>query len=114
MWRSRFLKKAGEWVEWEPPRLFVVEEYVETLAVDNEDATETTMLSAPRQPRIINCFAGPSLLASLAVSRFADHQPYYRLEEILLGEIDEFVETLQRYDKEQRLKNLKIEPKRRE
>ena len=79
----RFLKKAGELVEWEPPRLLVVEEYVETLAVDNQDATETTMLSAGRQPRIINCFAGPSLLASLAVSRFADHQPYYRLEEIL-------------------------------
>jgi transposase len=79
----RFLKKVGEWVEWQPPQLQVVEEFVETLAIDNEDATETTMLSAPRQPRIINSFAGPSLLASLAVSRFADHQPYYRLEEIL-------------------------------
>ena len=79
----RFLKKAGEWVEWEPPRLFVVEEFVETLAVDNADATETTMLSAPRPPRILNSFAGSSLLAGLAVARFADHQPYYRLEEIL-------------------------------
>ena len=79
----RFLKKAGEWIEWQPPQLQVVEELVETLAIDNEDATETTMLSASRQPRILNSFAGPSLLASLAVSRFADHQPYYRLEEIL-------------------------------
>ncbi|MDP6060896.1 MAG: IS66 family transposase, partial [Pirellulaceae bacterium] len=61
----------------------VVEEFVETLAVDNVDATETTMLSAPRPPRIINCFAGPSLLAGLAVNHFADHLPYYRLEEIL-------------------------------
>ncbi len=79
----RFLKKVGEYVEWEPPRLTVVEEFVETLAVDNVDATETTMLSAPRPPRIINCFAGPSLLAGLAVNHFADHLPYYRLEEIL-------------------------------
>ena len=78
----RFLKKVAEWVEWQPPQLQVVEELVETLAIDNEDATETAMLSAPREPRIINSFAGPSLLASLAVSRFADHQPYYRLEEV--------------------------------
>jgi len=79
----RFLKKVGEWVEWERPRLTVIEEYVETLASDNTDATQTTMLSAPRPPRILNCFAGPSLLAGLAVNHFADHLPYYRLEEIL-------------------------------
>ena len=59
----RFLKKVGEWVEWERPRLTVIEEYVETLAIDNTDATQTTMLSAVRPPRILNCFAGPSLLA---------------------------------------------------
>jgi len=79
----RFLKKTGEWIEWEPPRLVVVEEFVETLAADNADATQTTMVSAPRPPRILNCFAGPSLLAGLAVNHFADHLPYYRLEEIL-------------------------------
>lgn len=79
----RFLKKVGEYVEWEPPKLTVVEEFVETLAADNADATETTMRSAERPPRIINCFAGPSLLAGLAVNHFADHLPYYRLEEIL-------------------------------
>lgn len=79
----RFLKKVGEYVEWEPGRLTVVEEYAETLAVDNADATETAMLTAERPPRILNCFAGPSLLAGLAVNHFADHLPYYRLEEIL-------------------------------
>jgi transposase len=79
----RFLKKVGEYVEWEPPRLTVIEEFVEMLAVDNVDATETTMVSADRPSRIINCFAGPSLLAGLAVNHFADHLPYYRLEEIL-------------------------------
>ena len=79
----RFLKKVGEYVEWEPPRLIVVEEYVEMLATDNGDATATTMVSALRPPRIITSFAGPSLLAGLAVQHFADHMPYYRLEEIL-------------------------------
>lgn len=79
----RFLKKVGEYVEWEPPRLMVVEEFAETLAVDNADATETAMVSASRPPRILTCFAGPSLLAGLAAHHFADHQPYYRLEEIL-------------------------------
>jgi len=79
----RFQKKVGEWIEWEPPRLTVIEEYIEMLAVDNADATQTTMLSAERSPRILNCIAGPSLLAGLAVNRFADHMPYYRLEEIL-------------------------------
>ena len=79
----RFLKKVGEYIEWEPPRLIVVEEYVETLATDNGDATATTMVSALRPPRIITSFAGPSLLAGLAVQHFADHLPYYRLEEIL-------------------------------
>ncbi len=79
----RFEKKVGEWVEWQPPQLQVIEEYVETVAIDNADATGTELISAPREPRILPCLAGPSLLASLAVSRFADHQPYYRLEEIL-------------------------------
>lgn len=80
----RFYKKVSEWIEWQPPQLFVVEEYVEVLAVDNEDATETAMISAPKEPRLLNCFVGPQMLASLVTSRFADHQPYYRIEEILL------------------------------
>ena len=46
-------------------------------------AFPSTMLAATRPPRIINAFAGPSLLAGLAVNHFADHLPYYRLEEIL-------------------------------
>ena len=79
----RFKTKVGEWLEWEPPQLRVVEEFIETLAIDNADATETEMVSASREPRILSCFAGPSLLASIGVSRFADHLPYYRFEEIL-------------------------------
>jgi transposase len=61
----------------------VIEEYIEVVAADNSDATETTMLAASRPERILNCFAGPSLLAGLAVNHFSDHLPYYRLEDIL-------------------------------
>lgn len=80
----RFFKKVSEWIEWEAPKLYVVEEYVEVLAVDQEDATETAMISTPKEPRILSCFVGPRMLASFATGHFADHQPYYRLEEILL------------------------------
>jgi len=79
----RFRKKVGEYLEWEPPRLMVVEEYVETLAVDNVDATQSTLYSAARPPRIFSGLAGPGLLAGLATHHFADHLPYYRLEEDL-------------------------------
>ena len=79
----RFLKKVGEYIEWSPPQLTVVEEFVEMLAADNADATQTSMVSAVKPPRILNCFAGPSLLAGLVAHHFADHLPYYRLEEIL-------------------------------
>lgn len=76
-----FHKKVGQYVELVEASGYVVEEYVEVLAADNEDATETSMVQAPRPPRILNSYAGSSLLASLVVDRFADYLPYYRLEE---------------------------------
>ena len=79
----RFRKKVREYVELVPPSAYVVEEYVEMLAADNADATETEMISATRPPRILDCYAGPSLLAGLATERFADYLPYYRVEERL-------------------------------
>jgi len=79
----RFEKKIGEWIEYIPPSMKVIEEYQEVVAADNADATETMMIAAPRAERILNCFAGPSLLAGLAVNHFSDHLPYYRLEDIL-------------------------------
>jgi hypothetical protein len=78
----RFFKKIGEWVEYVPPTLKLVEEFSETLAVDNEDQTGTKIVSAPKTARIISGLAGPSLLAYLTVSRFFDHLPYYRMEDI--------------------------------
>jgi transposase len=79
----RFRKKVREYLETTPASIYVVEEYVEVLAADNADATETEMVAAPRPPRILDCYAGPSLLASLAVEHFADYLPYYREEERL-------------------------------
>jgi hypothetical protein len=71
----RFFTKAGEWIEMQPPKLIVIEEYVETVAIDNEDETATEMITARREPRILTSLAGPSLLAGIAVQHFADHQP---------------------------------------
>jgi transposase len=79
----RFFKKAHTYVEFVPGTLKLIEEFVEVLAIDNEDQTETTMITAPVAPRIISSLAGPSLLAYLMVSRFFDHLPYYRMEDIL-------------------------------
>jgi transposase len=78
----RFFKKVGEHVELTPMQFKVIEEYQEVIAVDQADAT-TTMIAARRPPSLIQSFAGTSLLAYLTVSRFADHLPYYRLEDIL-------------------------------
>ena len=78
----RFFKKTGEVLEIVPMQLKVVEQYQEVLALDQPD--ETTMMVAARRPAsLIQSYAGTSLLAYLTVSRFADHLPYYRLEDIL-------------------------------
>jgi transposase len=78
----RFFKKVGETLEMVPMQLKVVEQLQEVIALDKPDAT-TTMVAAKRPPALISSFVGPSLWAHLTVSRFADHLPYYRLEDIL-------------------------------
>jgi transposase len=78
----RFFKKIGERVEVTPMRWKLIEEYQEVIVLDQPDAT-TTMVAAKRPPSLITSFAGTTLLAYLTVSRFADHLPYYRLENIL-------------------------------
>jgi transposase len=77
----RFRKKVGQYVELIEASAYVVEEYVEVLAADNEDATATQMHASSRPPRILDCYAGPGLLAGMVVERFADYLPYYRVEE---------------------------------
>ena len=78
----RFFKKVGETLEMTPMQLRVVEEFQEIIALDQPDAT-TRMAAARRPAPLIQSFAGPSLWAYLTVSRFADHLPYYRLEDVL-------------------------------
>lgn len=78
----RFFKKVGETLELTPMQLKVVEQFQEVIALDRPNET-TTIIGARRPVPLIQSFAGPSLLAYLTVSRFADHLPYYRLEDIL-------------------------------
>ena len=78
----RFFKKVGETLEMIPMQLKVIEQFQEVVALDRLDET-TTMVAAKRPVPLIQSFAGPSLWAYLTVSRFADHLPYYRLEDIL-------------------------------
>jgi transposase len=79
---KRFFKMTGEILEYEPPKLHVVEHYQEVIARD-EPTGQTTMITAPKPAPLIDAFAGPGLLAHLTASRFADHLPYYRQEDIL-------------------------------
>lgn len=78
----RFFKKIGEQLEMVPMQLKVVERYLEVIALDHPDET-TTVISARRPASLIQSFVGPSVWAYLTVCRFADHLPYYRIEDIL-------------------------------
>lgn len=78
----RFFKKIGEQLEVVPTILKVVEQYQEVIVLDQPDET-STIVSAKRPASLIQSFVGTSVLAYLTVCRFADHLPYYRIEDIL-------------------------------
>lgn len=78
----RFFKKVGETIELVPMQLKVIDQLQEIFALDQPDET-TSIIAAKRPTPLIQSFAGPSLWAYLTVCRFADHLPYYRLEDIL-------------------------------
>lgn len=78
----RFFKKISEQLEMVPMQLKVVERYQEVIALDQPDET-TTVVSAKRPASLIQSFVGPSVWAYLTVCRFADHLPYYRIEDVL-------------------------------
>ena len=78
----RFFQKVGETLALTPMQLRVIEQFQEVIALDRSDET-TRIVRAKRPVPLIQSFAGPSLWAYLTVSRFADHLPYYRLEDIL-------------------------------
>ncbi len=79
---KRFFKKVREELEYTPGKLVVVEHFKEVIA--SEDATgETQIVTAAEPPRLIESYAGASLLALIVTNRFSDHSPYYRDEDIL-------------------------------
>ena len=79
---KRFFKKTSEQLEFEPASLYVIEHYQEVIV--REDAHgETAIATAPKPRQLIDAYTGPGFWAYLTASRFADHLPYYRLEDIL-------------------------------
>ena len=78
----RFFKKTSEQIEFEPASLYVIEHYQEVI-VREDAAGETMMATASKPPQLIDAYTGPGFWAYLTASRFADHLPYYRQEDIL-------------------------------
>lgn len=78
----RFFKKVSEQLELVPMQLKVVEQYQEVIVLDQPDET-TRFVCAKRPTSLIQSFVGPSVWAFLTVCRFADHLPYYRIEDVL-------------------------------
>lgn len=80
----RFYRLVREEIEMPRRQIRILEHYQEVIAVDQVDELRTTMIATPLpEPLLERCSAGTSLLAYLAVSRFADHLPYYREEDII-------------------------------
>ncbi|MFO0905991.1 MAG: IS66 family transposase [Pirellulales bacterium] len=77
----RFLKKIGEMLEVVPMQFKVIEQFQEVIVLDQQDQS-TTSVQRARPKELIKSFASPSLLAYLTIGRFADHLPYYRLEDV--------------------------------
>jgi len=79
----RFFRFVREEVEYQPARLRVLEHYQEVLVVDDDaDVSQFWTASVP-PPLLERCFLAVGFLAYLVTSRFADHLPYYREEDIL-------------------------------
>lgn len=80
----RFYRFVREEVELQEARVRVLEHYEEVIVLEDEETGQTRMLAASvPQPLIDRCYVGVVFLAYLVASRFADHIPYYREEDIL-------------------------------
>ena len=79
---KRFFKKTSEQLEFEPASVYVIEHYQEVIAGEDETG-KTTMATASKPAQLIDAYTGPGFWAYLTASRFADHLPYYRQEDIL-------------------------------
>jgi transposase len=80
----RFYRFVREEVELPQRRIRILEHYQEVIADDDAETEQSTLyVAAVPEPLLESCYASDSLLAYLAVSRFADHLPYYREEDIV-------------------------------
>ena len=85
---KRIGQQVSEQLEMEPGKLYVVRHIRYTYAREEED-----LAPVPEHPNVITaakpteglprCLAGPTLLAMIVVSKFADHVPLHRLEGML-------------------------------
>ena len=81
---KRFFRFVREEVELQEARVRVLEHYEEVIALEDEATGECRLVAASApEPLIERCYVGVAFLAYLAASRFADHIPYYREEDIL-------------------------------
>ena len=81
---KRFFRFVREEVELQEARVRVLEHYEEVIVLDDRATGESRMLAASApEPLIDRCYVGVVFLAYLVASRFADHIPYYREEDIL-------------------------------
>jgi transposase len=80
----RFFRFVREEVELPKSRVCILEHYQEVMVMDDPVTMTSTFAVAPTpEPLLDRCYVGTNLLSYLAVSRFMDHLPYYREEEIL-------------------------------
>ena len=81
---KRFFRFVREEVELQEARLRVLEHYEEVIVLEDGATEQCRMLAASApQPFLDRCYVGVGFLAYLVASRFADHIPYYREEDIL-------------------------------
>jgi len=81
---KRFFRFVREEVELQEARVRVLEHYEEVIALEDEATCQCHLVAASTpEPLIERCYVGVVFLAYLAASRFADHIPYYREEDIL-------------------------------
>lgn len=81
---KRFFRFVREEVELQEARVRVLEHYEEVIALEDEATGQGRLVAASApEPLIERCYVGVAFLAYLAASRFADHIPYYREEDIL-------------------------------
>jgi len=80
----RFFRHVRNEIRFPRPKPILIEHYQEVIACDDPVTVQTEMIMAMvPKPFLNRSMAGTSLLAYIATSRFADHIPYYRLEDIL-------------------------------